>query len=62
MQINNSEHLTCVTLSTAPPQMHHGTGPTVEASRDAAALAAIHTLLNASVTLNSEALQGSGDV
>ncbi|XP_025089402.1 double-stranded RNA-binding protein Staufen homolog isoform X2 [Pomacea canaliculata] len=61
-KINNSEHLTCVTLSTAPPQMHHGTGPTVEASRDAAALAAIHTLLNASVTLNSEALQGSGDV
>lgn len=44
---NSAEFLTRLTLSTVPPQQYHGAGPTLETSRDAAALCAIQTLLTA---------------
>lgn len=39
-----SECLSRVSLSTDPPQVLHGTGPTLESSRDAAALQALKML------------------
>ncbi|UYV61489.1 STAU1 [Cordylochernes scorpioides] len=41
---NKLEHLSLVTLSTSPPHVKHGSGPTVEASHDQAALAALRSL------------------
>ncbi|XP_043244271.1 double-stranded RNA-binding protein Staufen homolog 2-like isoform X2 [Amphibalanus amphitrite] len=38
---NKSEFLSLVSLSTQPPQMSHGSGPTVEAAHDQAALTAL---------------------
>ncbi|CAG0878827.1 unnamed protein product [Darwinula stevensoni] len=41
---NKTEYLSLVTLSTSPPQVFHGSGPTVEASHDQAALNALKQL------------------
>lgn len=41
---NKLEYLCLVSLSTIPPQVKHGAGPTVEASHDQAALITLHAL------------------
>ncbi|XP_015522486.1 double-stranded RNA-binding protein Staufen homolog 2 isoform X2 [Neodiprion lecontei] len=41
---NHNEFLSLVSLSTDPPQVCHGAGPTTDASRDQAALTALRTL------------------
>lgn len=41
---NKMEFLSLVTLTTNPPQVSHGAGPTLEASHDRAALAVLRTL------------------
>lgn len=41
---NKEEYLSLVTLSTNPPQHSHGSGPTVEAANDCAALESLRTL------------------
>lgn len=40
----HKEYLSLVTLSTDPPQVCHGNGPTANASRNQAALTALRTL------------------
>lgn len=63
-QKNNTEFLTRVTLSTEPPQVHLGTGPNLEASRDAAALSAIRTMLAITTNITSTIpadVRASGD-
>nr|KAG5691353.1 hypothetical protein BaRGS_033402 [Batillaria attramentaria] len=57
---NSSEFLTRLTLSTSPPQVYHGAGPTLETSRDAAALCAIQTLLTAASS-STDVVKGAGD-
>lgn len=44
IQGNHNEYLSLVSLSTDPPQVCHGAGPTTDASRDQAALTALRTL------------------
>ncbi|XP_070208413.1 double-stranded RNA-binding protein Staufen homolog isoform X2 [Littorina saxatilis] len=59
---NSTEFLTRVTLSTSPPQVYHGTGPSRESSRDAAALSALQTLLAATTNPHAhQVLTASGD-
>ncbi|XP_046581471.1 double-stranded RNA-binding protein Staufen homolog [Haliotis rubra] len=43
-QNNSKEHLSRLSLSTNPPQVHHGSGTTPETSRDNASLAALKML------------------
>ncbi|XP_067667309.1 double-stranded RNA-binding protein Staufen homolog isoform X4 [Haliotis asinina] len=43
-QNNSKEHLSRLSLSTNPPQVHHGSGSTPETSRDNASLAALKML------------------
>ncbi|XP_076456798.1 double-stranded RNA-binding protein Staufen homolog isoform X2 [Babylonia areolata] len=52
---SGAEYLTRVTLSTHPPQVYHGTGPTRETSRDAAALSTIQNLLSLATNFHSSA-------
>lgn len=40
----NKEYLSLVSLNTDPPQVCHGKGATIAASRNQAALKALHTL------------------
>ncbi|XP_064473325.1 double-stranded RNA-binding protein Staufen homolog 2-like [Ornithodoros turicata] len=53
---NKMEFLSLVTLTTNPPQVSHGAGPTLEASHDQAALAVLRTL--AQLGLDAVAPQG----
>ena len=43
-QGNKTEYLSLVSLSTSPPQVSHGSGVTLEASHDMAALTALRSL------------------
>ena len=43
-QGNKTEYLSLVSLSTSPPQVSHGSGVTLEASHDMAALTALMSL------------------
>ncbi|XP_037080333.1 double-stranded RNA-binding protein Staufen homolog 1-like, partial [Pollicipes pollicipes] len=61
---NKSEFLSLVSLTTQPPQMSHGSGPTVEAAHDQAALTALTALTELgldSVTTNGTAGRSAGD-
>lgn len=41
---NHGEYLTLITLNTEPPQLCHGSGKTLEASHDQAALTTLNLL------------------
>jgi len=42
--VNQSEFLSLVSLTTNPPQTHHGSGPTIEAAQERAAHTALRAL------------------
>lgn len=41
---NHSDYLTLASLTTDPPQMFHGSGNSLDASKDQAALSALQTI------------------
>ncbi|XP_074657003.1 double-stranded RNA-binding protein Staufen homolog [Tubulanus polymorphus] len=55
---NKNEYLSLVSLSTNPPQVSHGAGPTTEASHDAAALTALKALSEMALGVDKT---GAGD-
>ncbi|XP_048508790.1 double-stranded RNA-binding protein Staufen homolog 2 isoform X2 [Athalia rosae] len=59
---NHNEYLSLVSLSTDPPQVCHGAGPTTDASRDQAALTALRTLskLGLDSVTNSQSKKDKG--
>jgi len=58
---NKSEYLSLVSLSTTPPQVSHGAGPTIDASHDIAALTALKALSELGLdAVAAEKLDGIG--
>ena len=59
---NKNEYLSLVTLSTNPPVVSHGAGVSVEASHDAAGMAALQSLADMGInTGETKDKMASGD-
>ncbi|XP_046335336.1 double-stranded RNA-binding protein Staufen homolog isoform X2 [Haliotis rufescens] len=59
-QNNSKEHLSRLSLSTTPPQVHHGSGPTPESSRDKASMDALKVLSDMGYYIEDKTHIGDG--
>lgn len=59
---NKSEFLSLVSLSTNPPQVSHGAGPTIDASHDQAALTALRALAELGIDTVTDNKQDSTSI